>query len=529
LIAEMYKKAIEVGGYNFVNKGVSNLVNMLDDEDDEEQMAVEDLLNKVSKDLRARAKATPLGDTDTALEALKKVKNDFNTRLISEDMEQSGSLFEEGLEHGEVGGDFDQTGGVSQEVGATKGRGYRVERRSYKDWAQSYEDERQRFEHELTVPELQLSRTGLEARRNTATRSNLHELVNLLGYMSTLTREAIQLENDLQAAPDPTKQARLEEIRQELKDDQNRRLSLKKSLRNYQFTQQNKSLQEEVKAARPEDKLLIELRMKLNDLMMSPDRGKDVEAKWLRAWINSISGGHSIPPEQVERVKQRIQEGAARKTKATFMWRQRAEQVAGIKGIKGPVRERQVGQHGEFGKRNQYNLNILPLDGLIVHLTQRLATERIVVKQKVTDKMKKAQQDPAILKPFMDDVAKAATKKDKSDLLAAAQRLKAKMTEYKNIQPEVVQYVISLRSSKFMYSFRDRAKQVGEWIGKPLEPEQASFIDDTIREGHKLISFYKNLKVKHPILGGPPGSTHYNPPTEIIEKIVKSLEGAKYG
>ncbi len=150
LIAELYKKALTIGGgFNLVNKAISNLVNMLDDEDDEEQMAVEDLMNELSKDLRARAKATPLGDSDEAIRELQNVKKELNARLISEDLEgDEPGAYEAGLSQYQEGaeGVFDPTGGVSQEVGKAKGRGYHVTTRSYKDWVQSYENELQRYE-----------------------------------------------------------------------------------------------------------------------------------------------------------------------------------------------------------------------------------------------------------------------------------------------------------------------------------------------------------------------------------------------
>ena len=529
LLSKMYKKALEVnGGFNLVNQGIDNLVNMLEMENEDEQSAVEDLLNEVSHDLRQRAK-TAAPDDETVMQALKNAR-DQHYRGVEEGMEEP-SAYEVEMEQfpGGAGGTHDPYGGVGPEEAKTKGRGFFMQTRSYKDWANSYENERQRFVHELTAPELQLSREGREARKNTGIRNNMAALVKVLEEMTKLTLEATTLENELSGAPDPAKEAQLDQIRQALQEGQRKRIALKSSLRTHQYAEQNKSLAEELKAADTKEKLLIEQKIKLNELMMSHDRGKGEEAKWRRVLINSISGGRSIPQEQVERLLGKIQEGAAKKTKATDLYRQKAEQVAGIKGLTGPVRERQVGQEGAFGKRNKYNLNILPLDGLIEHLTQRLATERIVVKQKITDKMKKAQQDPAVLKPLMDDIAKAATKKDKAAFLTASQRLRAKMTEFKNLQPEVVQYVISLRSSKFLYGFRDRSKKIGEWIGSPLEPEQVSFIDDTIRNGKKLIEFYRNLKVQHPLLGSPAGSTHYKPPTEIIENIVKNLEGAKYG
>lgn len=530
LIAELYKKALQIsGGYNYVNKSVSNIVNLLDDEDDHEQSSVEDLMNEISRDLRTRAKSTPMGDDDSAINIIKQTKNDINSKLISEDLENSDepSAFEAGLTQYEENakGVHDPSGGVSGEVAATKGRGYRVERRNYKDWIQSYEDERQRYIHDLSAPEIQLSRTGIEARKNTATRSNLEDLIKLLGQLIDLTKKANELEVQLQTVNNPEIESTLNKVQEMIKVLQKRRGELKLGIKNYQNSKYIKDLENELnESTSNQEKFVIQQKIELQKLMMSGDKGKDEEAKWRKVLIKSMSGGNSLPADQLLKIQEKIKEGAAKKIRVNDLYKQKAEQIAKLKGTT-KLKEKEKGH----GKSNAYQWEDINLDGLTQHLTERLATERVVVKQKVTDKMKKAQQDPAGLKPFMDDVAKAATKKDKTALLAAAQRLKQKMIEFKNVQPEVVQYVISLRASKFFYNFRDKIKLISNWIkeNNTLSPEQMEIVNDAIREGNKLIEFYRNMKIKTITPGWSERSTYYKPPTEIIERIVKNLEGLK--
>ena len=526
LIAELYKKALELNnGFNFVNKAISNVVNLLDDEDDEEQSAVEDLMNEVSRDVRQRAKAIPTGDNDAVVSQLRNVKNELNNRMIEQELEgDQPSMYEAGLSQYDERAKsvFDPTGGVSQEIGQTKGRGYRMVAKSYKDWTQSFENERDRFSNELTSPELQLSRTGKEARENASARANLQRIVDLLNHMIDLSKQATQLEANFQATNDPAMQQELNKVKEELHNLQNQRRILKTELRSFTLKQSNKNLLEDLSSAKTDqEKFLVQQKIELNNLMMSQDRNKGEESKWRRVLIGAMSGGNVLPPNEIAKIQQKINEGATKKTKAADIYKEKAQQASKIKSTK---EERKSGKVAD-----KYNWDLITLDGLVEHLTGRLATERIVVKQKITDKLKKAEKDPAGLKPIMDDLAKAATKRDKVALLTNIQRLKEKMNEFKNVQPELVGYVISLRTSKFFYNFRDQVKTIGKWLGEPLSTDQISFIDDTIRDGKKLAEYYKNLKIKPMTPGWQEKSTHYNPPIEIIEKIVKNLESIKYG
>src|SRR3546814_153383 len=93
--------------------------------------------------------------------------------------------------------------------------------------------------------------------------------------------------------------------------------------------------------------------------------------------------------------------------------RQRSLDLARLKNQFGrPTYTKEQRQSGLAGL-NTYDFTTITLPGLLVHLNQGLATQRKVLKDKITDKLIKAKQDPKILKPFLDNVAKAATKKDK--------------------------------------------------------------------------------------------------------------------
>lgn len=552
LIAELYKRTLELNqGFNFVYKAISNFINLIDEDDEGEQRSVENLLNEVSKDLRNRMKvAGTLGkeDSPSILQALKQTKDTFDRQTIEEETSGTGygggeAVYESGeegsglTEYEETAKEtFDLTGGVGGEVAAKKGRGYHFQTKSFKDWIKSYQSEQERLEHDKKDPNLYLARTGVEARHNASVRSNIDEMINNLKLMQDQTKQAIELENQLALAPDESTENKLTELRVSIKDLQQRRTQLKTSLRGHHIEQKTQELENEFKEARSNtDKFLLQQKIELQQLMKSPDKGKGEELKLRRQLINAMSGGNALGEQTKISLMQKIQEAADKKTKSNKLYRQKAEQVAQQKGTTSVIKTRDELLEGGtraprkglgHGVIHDYKLDQVALEGLITHLTQRLATERVVVKQKVTDKMKKAQQDPAQLKPYMDDVAKAATKKDKTALITAVKRMKQKMIDFKNVQPELIQYVISLRSSKFFYGFRDKINTIYNWLKTPAEITdiQISFINDTIKDGEKLIEFYKGLKISPITPGWTERSTHYKPPTEIIFNIVNNLK-----
>lgn len=565
IIAEMFRKAVEMDdGFNKLYQIIDDAKNDLPDE--EEMDNVENILNHIENAISEKAEQP---DSGAAERALYQLVSDIKRAMIAEDEErlkqegivegpeapQERSAYEEeqmdALQRANIhveeetagAGVFDQSGGVSKEEAGPgmKGRGYsRIQKRPYKDWIKVYADEKAGLERTLNASEKALSTTGLIARHHAGLRASTKELIGILTDLEKLQSERYALERKIALEaemPDPANKKRLDEIETTIEEKTYRRWIIKKTIKGiYQDIKLKELEREKAEAAKnPRNKFLLDQKIALQNLRMSGDRGIGEEVKQRQILIDALANDPNLGQGLVERFLGQIQKARETTTKVTDYHRQLALQVAQTKGTKEPIRTRKELQDERVrapkaglgrGRIHEWNLAATALEGLVVHLTQRLATERSSTKQKVADKLKRAQKDPAVLKPFMDDAAKAATKKDKTAFLAAARRLDAKMEEFKAAQPETVQLLISLRSSKFFYSFRDQVQKISEWIKNPgaLSPEQQTeFIGDAIVRGKKLAEFYKNLHIKSLTPGMPARSTGYKPAVEVIENIVNNL------
>lgn len=578
ILAEMFRKTVEMNdGFNFIYRTIDGIKTDLDPEEPE-QVNVENLLNHVQDTISDRADRP---DSSAAMRALQQAASDAKRTIAAEDAErrkQQGteeepegtdevspyeaammgdtSGFGGGEEPAEEGfggeendkGVFDMTGGVNPEQAREgKGRGYtQFQPHSYKDWAQVYATEKASYEKQMNAPEMMLSTTGIIARHHTGIRTSLKELVGVLDDLQNLTKEAIKIEQQILVETEvahPAEEKRFEEIKTALREKEHRRLMLKKNIKKFYQGIQLKELEKDKTEAtkNPRQKFLLDQKIELQKLRMSGDRGIGEESKQLKILIDSLTSDPNLSQELIKRQLTNIQKAHELTKKVTTWHRDLALQRAKTKGTKEPIRtrdelidERVRAPKSGLGKGriHEWNLATTALDGLIVHLTQRLATERVVVKQKVTDELEAKQK--AELKPFMDDVAKAATKaaspaatqREKGLLLEATKRLNQQMVKFVDVQPEMVQYLISLRSSKFLYRFRDHIKVISGLMSKPgtMPPEQQeAIIQDAIVNGRKLSAFYKNLEIKSITPGASVRNTYYKAPTEVIDNIVNIL------
>lgn len=512
LLGELYKKALELnGGYNYVNKFLTTLVNSLLDQDSEEESAVEDLMNEVSRDLRNRSKVAGADDPQ-ATKTLINLKNNFNAEMLSQDISEAGKSV------------FDPTGGVGLDVGKEKGRGYFVESRNYKDWERSYQDEKDRLVDELkNSTTLNLpDRQGRGQGRNSATRTTIQELIDLLGKLIEQTPLLQAAESEFKLAPNETTKRNLEKLYQDVKELRQKRSTLRGKIKKYFLSQDNEDLKKELENIRePKAKFLLEHQIALNDLMTNQDTRKAEELKLRRMLINGLSEGRSLSADTIDNLVQKIEAAKLkRKTKDERMW-QHVNRVSDTKAT--------IPQYDEEGKRkrfNQYNMDSLELDGFVEHLQQRLNTAKSSLKQKITDKL--SVEELKTFKPLLDDISKAQLNNNKSLLLANIKKLRLAMKDMASNQPDFIHYVISIRSSKFFLNFRKKINLISQWLQADnvvLTDEQKNFIKDTTLEGKQLINFYKNLKIKPITPGWKERKTNLKSPVEIVERIVKYLEG----
>lgn len=508
LLAEIYGKAIEInGGWNSINKAISNIINMyLDDEDNPQQEAVEDVLNEVVKDLRLRAggqAALSKPDSPQIISQLKEVKNDYNKNTVEEEIDDLSKWQENAVST------FDYTGGVGvEDAGKGTGRGYST-RTGFvaKDWVQSTENERERYIGELANV------------KDPATKAKIEKLIQVLSKLKGLLAEEMKITDTLALIePDPELISRLDKVKEEISALKKERSILKSGIRNFEIEQDLvKLISDFQNETDPVKKMIIEQQIALHNLSLSTDVGKKKERNWRNVFIKSLLSGDTNP-DNIARFNNRIDEAAALKTKIQVV---RKEEAAKLRKVKKNVYDPETGEK----LFNKYDWDSIDLDGLVTHLQQRLATERITVKALITDSLKKDPATKELFKPFLDNVAKAANKKDKAGLLKAVKELKEKMQQTEKTLPSVVQYVISVRSSKFFYKFRDEIKSLNKsgLLDKPtLEPQEASVVKNIIDNGNKLRSYYRNLSIK--TLDNKIKNTYYGPITEVIDLIVNRLE-----
>lgn len=488
LIAEMYKRALEIGGgYNAVNNGVSNLINnYLDDEDDPEQARVEDTLNELVKDLRMRAggaAALNKPDKPEVIAQLRALKHNLNQKFVQEELKQ---LEESEMTSEEVGGlsqyeekaksTFDPTGGISlEEAQKGKGRGYSFQtKRTPKDWIQSFENEKSRYSS-LLLDE-----------SNANVKDKIQKLINVLSQLVIATKQKQELSDVLQTAPDEELQKQLSEVQKQIDQLKNSRKTLRDGIRTYNLAKSQKELEDKFNKSRdPREKLLLQQETELYKALSSKDIGKQEEIKLRRILIKSMSGGNMPSGDTLRNMLNKI-EVAKSKRKPIEVYRKEEA-----------VRTRAVKESGN-------------LKGQIVELRQKIATQKNEIRKAIIRKLDAEKH--STFQPFLNSIAEAKARNDMPAVEAATKALNTAINTYAENQPGVLNYI---ENAKQFYAFRDKAEALEKTniIETPGElPEQMKInILEIVNFGRQLANQYKGQKVYSTILNS-------------VAKIVKTLE-----
>lgn len=470
LIGEMYKKAVELGaGYSTINNGISNLLNMyMDDEDNPEYEDVEALLNEIVKDLRARA-GGPGGlnkpDKPEVMQQLRAIKQEFNRRMAQETMEQleSGDLTSEevgGLTQFEedAKGKFDFSGGVNpEEAQKGKGRGYSIQSRSLKDWIKAYESEKEKYEDLL----LDTS--------NPLRKEQAKKLVDILNKLIQATTKQMEVASDHSAAPTPESEAQLKEINQQISAIKKERRALKLAIRDTELEKTFNSLKEELASSTDmREKFLIQQQMELNKLLRSKDLNRGAETKLRRTLIRGMSGGSTLGAETLKKLMQQIQEAASRK-KPIEEYR---------KEIADKIREKK--QKGDF-------------EGLVIKLKQHVPTvkseEKKAILKRELDRLIKAasEQEQTTYKPYLDAIAAAHRAKDKAAIKSATAALEDAL---KSIAEEFEQLKALVSSYEVVTNYRKKLEAVhkaGLMTKESLSPEEIQLLMNLQEEANLIL------------------------------------------
>ena len=453
MIAEMYKKALQInGGYSTINNGISNLLNMyLDDEDNPEYEDVEILLNEIVKDLRARAGgpgSLNKPDKPEVIAQMREIKNEFNRRMAQETMEalEGGEVDPEGLgdltqfEEG-AKSQFDFTAGLSPEEGQKgKGRGYSIQRRSLKDWIDAYQNEKERYEDLLEDAD-------------PAKKEKISKMIANLNKLIDATTKQQEVSAQHSDAPSPESEAELKKANQEVSALKKERRALQLAVRNTELEKSYNALVEELSQTRDmREKFLIQQKMELNKLLRSRDLNRGAETKLRRVLIRGMSGGSTLGAQTLKSLMEKIE--AASKQKKSFTDYQKEEAAK--------IREKK--QKGDF-------------EGLVIKLKQHVPTvksdeKKALLKREVDRLIQRASAaEQTTYKPFLEAVANAHRAKDKAGLKAAVTALEKELGK---IAEEFEQIKALVNSYEVVTNYRKKLEAVHKSgiMNKPELSEQ---------------------------------------------------------
>lgn len=485
VLAELYKRSIQIGGgYATIATAINNLKNEYSDDSESD---IEGILNGMVKELAKYAggvaalagKDNPrfvqqlmqlrqdilLRDQDKQSEALDAYQEEVSVPGAAGEGESDLTESGLGAEEGEVV--FDPTAGLGGgKDGPAVNRGWHTTGKAgaYKNWAEYYNNEKEAYEADKAQE------------KNPGTANIFQQLISLLGQLSLKTGEALKLSDQLKVAPDPAGQAKLDAMREDLGKLKKARTMLKGKIRSTQLNKEQQKLQAEVAGTRDEKaKELLKQKIALNELSQSSDVYKAKERNYRMALIDSMSGENYPGLETFRDFLRKIDEAKKlRKTVETY----RKEQADRIKAHF---------EAGEAGKRTRGK----PKDfkGLVTDLQQKIATQKIVVKQSITDKINA--QEHTIFQPYLNAIATAKSSGNAVAIKAAAKELQKAMNTYADTQPTVQAYVAAAAD---FYIFRDRVKLIGDsgiMAGTvPITEDIKRQIQMVMQEGLSLINTY---------------------------------------
>lgn len=478
LLAELYDKAILInGGYNTLSKSITGIIdNYLDDEDDPQQEEIEDTLNALNSDLRKRAgRSLNKPDSPDAIKALKEIKDKFNSEDIESEMNELPQ--------------FDFTGGVGKEEAQQgSGRGWGTEGRTYKNWITSLEDEKQRYKDLLNNI------------HDTIKKDKINKLIDLITQLQKGKILEKELLNKYTASKDEEDGNALAKVQDSNKEFMAKRNAIKISIRNTELQNSAKLLENEINSTRNEkDRERLKQELEIKKLLASTDKNKSEEMYWRKMLLKSMSNGNYPGADLKAQLEQKIYEASLKKILIYDYYQNQAKNIS---------------KHFEYhesnpGQRPKRKKSIT-FEGAVIELQQKIATQKIVVKQKITDKLN--QEENNLFSAFKDRLSIAKSNNDIAAITAIAKELQKAMNAYAETQPIVINYI---ENSTNFINFKNDAKLIQKSgimeSTDPIPEHIRNNLKNIINEGQKLINDYKNIK-NFPTL------------TEAVQTIIIKIE-----
>jgi len=533
VLAAMYGKALEInGGFHTVYMALSSIIEDIDP-DEEESEPVENLLNQIGNSIKSRAQRPDSPGDVRELQVAATAARGEDTPYSYEEPEEGDddvSAYEASLlgysggaekAFEEEGGvtQWDPTGGVSPEAAASgTGRGYSVGKaHTYKDWAAIYANEREKYDRDLNGPAELLTPSARAGRKDPRVQANLRTLVDVLGKLSALTLEAIKISNQIEVeteVPHPEEEARLTKIREELSKLERERRLLKRNLNKFYKSSEVDTLREKINqpGTSPQEKRILEEKLKLQELRTSGKYGYGKEAKERVRLIEALTADPNLSAEQYKKMQESIS-GAAqftdKMTKAQYD-RKRTEEKGKLEGREYIPAAEPMRGGGRYQKQVDFNTATYP--ALLKKFRELNNTITSDAKKYVTRPKESgiSEEETKILTPYVDALAMAIKKKNNTAKFQAIRDLKAAIKQTLLRSENLRGYLWALKLAphfkkveEFLYNIQKQQDSSGTW--NISEPERIG-----LREAANQLQRMQDIFVRYfPQKGSRYGRSHY--------------------
>jgi len=486
LIGELYKKALEInGGYNQLIKAIStalaNIDSMIDDSDgvigEDVRDAAEDVLEEAASDLRKRAKSSVSSQADetTAINALRSVKQQFNTQEAREEMEGQRSVYEKG-KPGEESGH-----GISARAPLETPEKYAREMKRLEDSLPSETDANQKKDME------ELGRT----------------LARLIKQMTEVTR----LRDLLKITPeDKQTQTELIAAEKSLNDLRTQRRILKTKLNEVLLKKEQLELANQFNKTRnPEEQKWIKEKIDLLGLQLNRKilrKRDEIQARKTKINTMGVVDEHgdfqslTIPEEQRIALNKAIEQGKQQTISKTEYDRALTEQ-RGIGQGREEVPNLPSDQRGGWRPIVQKDFSRFTFPALAKELRDRNNTAIDSARRYITNEKEGGQKG---LKDSVKAVSDAIRKKDNAAKYTAILNLKNKIKEtFKVQEPAFQSYRRSIKLLPIFKRIEDAVYGIIPWQNEDgvWAPKNMEFIQNIVSDIDKLEEQYaKYYQVK---------------------------------
>lgn len=538
LIAELYKNVLRNGnGFNYLKNTIERADNAISDEyseyEDEEDKdeddvrtpgqeqkrqseAVSNLINRIYADIKNRAaqsgKNIKVRDDDATIEQFNNIRHAINAENEHRSKTKEGltaaqlaDLESGGLEHGDDDkGTLDRgeiAGKRAPEGGGTPGMGV-VDMYAPKEWAKSYKGEIDRYTDQLS------------SATSPADKKNLADLIETLKQLHAVTVEKEAMQSDPAVAwtvkprilspdkktvisprtktiDDPAQRAKFEDINKRQQALKQKKTAITSKLRTHKAAEENASLHTKLTTAGPKEKLLLQQKIALNELIKSPDKRKSQELRLRKQLVNSLGGNidptdsmyrnmsgpeeylPSVPQEHINHMMAKIAEAAKFKKSMSDIHIEQAENIK-----------------KEFEYSGKVRGAPLSVEGIFIQFKQSIPSIKMGIKKKITAEFRESKNTAYL--PYRDAISSALQSGNADAVKLAEKAFQKQLNDDAEQHPAIksfitysesfVKYLVELKA---LHKKESATEENGTVLLSATSPE---IIQNFITEGKRLFA-----------------------------------------